>query len=81
MLTSKPNMTIDGKHGQITAELHRTRTEVIPKLKEELAEIQASLAKDDDDDAEKKQRFKRSTAANTKENQVPSSKRTRLFTY
>lgn len=49
MLTSKPNITIDGKHGQITAELHRTRTEVIPKLKSELADIQRRLAKEDED--------------------------------
>lgn len=37
--------TIDEKHGQISAELHRNRTEVVPKLKEELADLQSKLAK------------------------------------
>lgn len=54
MLTSKPDMTIDGKHGQITAELHRTRTEVIPKLRAELAKVQDQLAKDNNNVEERR---------------------------
>ena len=47
--------TIDEKHGQISAELHRNRTDVIPKLKAELADIQSKLAKGDAN-AEEQQR-------------------------
>lgn len=49
MFTSKPDMTIDGKHREISAELLRIRTEVIPKLKAELAEIHDRSAKECDD--------------------------------
>ena len=43
-------MTIDGKHGQICAELLRTRKETIPKLKAEISEIQDKLSKDNHGD-------------------------------
>ena len=48
--------TIDEKHRQITAELHRNRTEIVPNLKEELNQLQNKLAKEDIN-AEEKQRI------------------------
>jgi len=47
--------TIDEKHRQITAELNRNRTEIVPNLKEELNQLQNKLAKEDIK-AEEKQR-------------------------